>query len=530
MDRRSFIASDNAIRRVQQRNAEELRQIQDNHRSRKERIVENNEKDLRSTEVRYNEKKKRLTNENRAAISHIKKNHDNLKKNLENYQRDNITRLRQSYDEQRVSKETSQQQKLSNLENRLNSQRAKLRGAIQLENSKAQNANESLRQKARLYVEHQEFRKRLARESADIKLQQIQEKNSLEIQELRAKTQSEIARVRKDLNKQTNLTKAQKEKEMQDIEAKAEKRIKEMQKKHQDRETLAVKNHNQKITDLENSTTARLLKMKEQGDIELQKTQFEQNEKVLAQDKSYRKKEADMKQLHADELVKIHKQNDNLVHKEKTRLEGTRNQLNSQYSRMLKNDKDNFTVSQKKAEESYFDLIAKNDAIYRKNLELQTKEFEKQYEVNNSLNQQIAENQTRIFNRELLKERGKFEENISQYQDIAKDPFYSAPKFQTQFIEDNDKFTLKAQVPEHEMKNVEVRVQKDKITLSGKREFNEKIQNEEGNQSFQTNSFQAFRQDFDLDFPIYEKAVTQNYENGLLTVVVPKLGTMNKKS
>jgi len=72
------------------------------------------------------------------------------------------------------------------------------------------------------------------------------------------------------------------------------------------------------------------------------------------------------------------------------------------------------------------------------------------------------------------------------------------------------------------MKNVRVHVQPDKISLHAAREHEQEYNN--GNEKVGTNIAQTIRQDFKLEKPAEHEAVVKTYEDGILTITVPKKG------
>lgn len=243
-----------------------------------------------------------------------------------------------------------------------------------------------------------------------------------------------------------------------------------------------------------------------------------------------RQKESDVRSFHAQELKKIHQQSEKLKQTEKDNFQKQIQQVKNTNKEVLSNEREKFLTEKIRQESTYFNLLDRNNQVFESNLETQKEDFKKQAEVNRSINEQVIQNQNEILKRALVRQKLEHVESFNKYENVSEDPFYKVPHFEALLKEDENKYTFTAKIPEHEMKNVDVRVQKDQISLTGKREFSENIESSDKSHKIQSNNYQSFRQDFKLGHPAYERAVTQNYEDGLLTVVVPKIGRLPSKS
>jgi HSP20 family molecular chaperone IbpA len=109
---------------------------------------------------------------------------------------------------------------------------------------------------------------------------------------------------------------------------------------------------------------------------------------------------------------------------------------------------------------------------------------------------------------------------LPYFHELRNDPFYQLNGAQAQVTETDNHYIIQAEVPEHEKDNVKIFVHDDKAVIQGHRKFNDDIQDPEGRLT--TNSFQTFRQEIPLDHPVREKFAHRSYENGILTLKIPK--------
>ncbi len=83
-------------------------------------------------------------------------------------------------------------------------------------------------------------------------------------------------------------------------------------------------------------------------------------------------------------------------------------------------------------------------------------------------------------------------------------------------------YQVALKVPEHELKNIKVHVQPDRITVSGARKFEQELQYE--GEKLATNNYQTMRQEFQLPVPADKDLVRREYIDGVLLVTAPKKG------
>jgi HSP20 family protein len=87
-------------------------------------------------------------------------------------------------------------------------------------------------------------------------------------------------------------------------------------------------------------------------------------------------------------------------------------------------------------------------------------------------------------------------------------------------FETEDELVLKADVPEVELKDIDVRVENQTLTLSGERKF-EKDDNSKGFHRIER-SYGQFTRSFTLPSIVDSEKVEASYKNGVLTVKLPK--------
>ncbi|MEO0336620.1 MAG: Hsp20 family protein, partial [Pseudomonadota bacterium] len=159
---------------------------------------------------------------------------------------------------------------------------------------------------------------------------------------------------------------------------------------------------------------------------------------------------------------------------------------------------------------------------HQKILQNQTQNFKETYNKNDELNRRTLETQRDLLTRSLDKEKKEVIETVGKYNKKNDDPFYRLKTVPSDFQDGQRAYVIKTKIPEAEKDNIQVRVQKDKIVVSGQRKFEDQVR-EQGH-LLETNSYQTFREEFSLKQPVNENAIARNYENGEMTITIPKIG------
>ena len=94
--------------------------------------------------------------------------------------------------------------------------------------------------------------------------------------------------------------------------------------------------------------------------------------------------------------------------------------------------------------------------------------------------------------------------------------------FPAQLVEEPDHYTLFVQVPEHEVKNVNVIVKPQQITISAQRNLNKVHEN--NYRKVETNNYQSTRDVIALKHPVRKNLTSETYdhESQMIVVQVPK--------
>ncbi|MGK3946108.1 Hsp20/alpha crystallin family protein, partial [Streptomyces caeruleatus] len=83
-------------------------------------------------------------------------------------------------------------------------------------------------------------------------------------------------------------------------------------------------------------------------------------------------------------------------------------------------------------------------------------------------------------------------------------------RINSQLFENADSYMLKAEIPKHEAENISVKVEKDRIVISGQRQFQDEVK--DANKRISTNNFQSLFEERKLDRQVDEKSISRSYD------------------
>jgi HSP20 family protein len=282
-------------------------------------------------------------------------------------------------------------------------------------------------------------------------------------------------------------------------------RVNRVQQKGQD-EYLKVKTQGESKTQDQKNKDAALLKAEiENGTAEMEKTRSGYDKEV--------------KRVHQTGETEVKIQKDHFkqqIAKQDEYFASEINEKNQFHSQeMMKNEQLHKADLQKQSE------------FQQKSKAAQKAEYDEDFLKSEKTNRLSLEAQKDRYIDASIRQKEGLVKRFAGYQNKDGDPFYQLKEFGGQMTEHANKFELKVEIPEHEKKNVDVIVKEDRVVVNGQREFKEKV-NKDG-RTLSTNTYQSFREEIPLTHPVIMKAVTKEYENGVMTVSIPKL-FMNRPS
>ncbi len=160
--------------------------------------------------------------------------------------------------------------------------------------------------------------------------------------------------------------------------------------------------------------------------------------------------------------------------------------------------------------------------------------FTSLYQKSQNNNESSLRVQKEIFAKQLNATKKDFIKDAGKYLDRESDPFYRLEDRNSHMQETSNFYIVKAFVPEHEKENVKVSVQKDKVTISGQRSFQDKVEDDDSGKITSSSSFQSFREEFPFSEPVITQGMTRERDGDWVIFEIPKLsayaGKLNRKA
>lgn len=160
--------------------------------------------------------------------------------------------------------------------------------------------------------------------------------------------------------------------------------------------------------------------------------------------------------------------------------------------------------------------------------------FTSLYQKSQSNNENSLRVQKELYAKQLNATKKDFIKDAGKYLDRESDPFYRLEDRNSRMQETSNLYIIKAFVPEHEKENVKVSVQKDKVTISGQRSFQDKVEDDDSGKITSSSSFQSFREEFPFTEPVITQGMTRERDGDWVIFEIPKLsayaGKLNRKA
>jgi HSP20 family molecular chaperone IbpA len=117
---------------------------------------------------------------------------------------------------------------------------------------------------------------------------------------------------------------------------------------------------------------------------------------------------------------------------------------------------------------------------------------------------------------------------VKNYASRFHDPFYKVKDPGSEFWETSTEYRLRAHIPEHEKQNISVRIQPDRVTVTGKRTYTDDLKEE--NRKLSSSNLQTFREEYAFDTNVQHNFTTQERNGDWVEFIIPKAGIYSKKA
>lgn len=432
------------------------------------RTQANNNQELQSLYEEYKKKKKQVQDENQEDLSSIKeKGQKEIQKEREN----SLATINHIKKENAKAKEALAQES----EKKLTYEKTRNKDMVQKE-----------REQAKLFSEKRE--EQTQTQSQQLRKEQQEFEKTKD--EFRKAKGQEVLQTRDELSNRLEQERLQ-----------GQERYNDLRKRGTEAYKAEQQTQDQKISDLQYQNKTALEKEKSQGHKYVTKT----------------------KQEYSQELQQLHKEGDRNVAAQKEMNEASVKEVKDQHSEEVKELKARQEAERLNRHNIFMNEKARNDQIYKKDLQQQHDEFKANFEKN--LVQQdkvLMASKTKLLE-EITDQKLETMNSAGKYLKAKDDPFYQMQKLDGRLKETATDYILEAPVPEYEKDQVKVFVRNGRLVLQGQRRFEDKVENKDEGHKISTNSYQTFREEVKLDRPVAEKLIESTWSDGHLKVRIPKV-------
>lgn len=165
-----------------------------------------------------------------------------------------------------------------------------------------------------------------------------------------------------------------------------------------------------------------------------------------------------------------------------------------------------------------YEAQEENEAMKAERAEAKAATYNRKGQAKDSNGQEVNQASNRN-NRSIMVEKPA--PMVQNYVTQETDQFYKVQDRGSRVSENNDGYVIEAYAPEHEKDNIRMSVANNRATLSGKRKFQDSV--EDGIKKMSTNNFQTFHEEFKFERPVASEGMTRERQGDYVKFFIPKL-------
>ncbi len=502
------------------KSAQDLRDLQESYRKKKQEIKEEGEQELEKVRAENRNKVVKEAHSGAAAVNHIKEDNESR---IEATKAQTEKRL--AYERQAAARRTENEKKAGEERTRALEEGLRNKQYTLEKNTLAVHKKESeLRQKeaahtAHIQGEHVERRQQVAK-SSEQEVRELNEKTTKAKTELQQKHATELRQLHEHHKAQAEALKRENQETSQTLSKYSQAQLanqRETSSKQleEERKAFLAKQENFKKV-----TAEALTKEKTSGEQRYQEIDKENRKQVEKEREAGIKNIEVTRKVYADEIARQHKMGDKGIADQKNTYEFKMNRLVEQQKLEETKLKEEHQKALIEEDQKFQNDAQRNSVFYKQQLLQKHGEYMKAQQKAQAAYEQYVLLKREQLTKTLEKEKREIMNDIGKYSAQKEDPFYRFNQARARVSETERHYIISADVPEHEKDNVKLYVRDDKAVISGARRFKDQI--DEPNGRISTANYQTFRQEIPLERPVHEKLVERNWENGVLTLKIPK--------
>lgn len=162
-----------------------------------------------------------------------------------------------------------------------------------------------------------------------------------------------------------------------------------------------------------------------------------------------------------------------------------------------------------------------NEAQKAERQEIRAATYSRKDVQNNNNSNQANQASAAKASRSITSEKPAQAPMVQNYVTRETDQFYKVQDRGSRVSESNDGYVIEAYAPEHEKDNLRMSVANNRATISGKRKFQDSV--DEGLKKTSTNNFQTFHEEFKFERPVASEGMTRERQGDYVRFFIPKL-------
>lgn len=485
------------------------------------KLIEKEEKRLATLRAQYAQEAADLNMTGEAAINHIKAQQAKDIAGLKNRNKEALDSIQEEYNSRIDHIRKNQGLHNENLktvqkQNQQILQQEYERNKALLEDTRSRNQNllsqESQKQNERIQKIHKMYSEEVgkAEKVSDHELEEIRIQNRTETQKLSDEGRKSIESLKQQNKKLVETEVKQNTQQIESTRRGTQEQIAESQREMNESMRLMRKKYDESVG-------------KEKVENRQELSELEKNQANILNRRriDYARATDAQKQEYNKQIAYVHKEGDKHIAEEQNRARGIQSKQTTANKKELEEMNQRHLQKRGAVQVAHEKEIARNEQTFDKNLKRQHQEYGEKINMNQKLFDQAYDNQARNFDRAMKNQRLERMQEFKKYGETEEDPFYSMKNLGSTFRENDNYYVIETEVPKHEYKNVDIRVQKDTVVVSGARSFADKHKDEHG--SISTNKQETFREEFPINKAIREKEIEKFYADGKLRVLIPKV-------
>lgn len=518
----------NDISAKRQQYTQDLNDLQKDYAKKRREIVNENEQGIAEMRERYENRINNERSKGEAAVNHIrKKTSENIESTSEEQER-KVSQETRNYEKEVSSIRKKTRSLKEGFENKVELERETQDQGLQQVREQGERKRKAEDIRTREFLSSQVSARQKAEKMTNEGMHEVAQKGELEKKKAAEQYRNELERLNKQhrevITKQTMSRSEQIEQE----KLRAQKEITDLTAKNKHFHETTRKEGIKEVQMLEQQLQTAKVQEKAEGEKNISMLKKENNDRVLQENKKTTQALEGVRQRSVQDMTKSEKLYQDRFEQAKKIQEQKVVVTTAEYEKQDAELKAKFDQALNKDHKQFEQTRAMNKKAYEETLARIKNENKTRFKIEEDLGKNELDNRQRVFSRALADQKLDHVQRLDKYVSTAGDPFYSIVDRGNSFHETENHYVLEAFIPAQDKDVVKVRIQPDKVTVSGSRKYQDKLEGDD--RKLSSSNFQTFREEFKFSHPVLHDKVAQERDGDYVKFMIPKLSWLNKKA